>query len=112
MRRTLFGKSPELERLAPPRASFRDTLLFDVSDQQHSADLTFAERRVDSWTFAPWLLFASHIILAVTWLVEGTLPGSHATLASIAVPMAVSLASDVVAGAVLFAWRRLQIAPH
>ena len=48
MRRTLFGKSPELERLAPPRASIRDALSFDVTDQQASADMTLAERRVDS----------------------------------------------------------------
>ena len=64
MRRTMFGKSPELERLAPPRASISEALLFDVSDQQASADLTLAERRVESWSFAPWQLLAGHLIIA------------------------------------------------
>ena len=44
MRRTLFGKSPELERLAPPRASAREALSFDVSDHESSTDVTLAER--------------------------------------------------------------------
>ncbi len=63
MRRTVFGKSPERELLAPSRASIRDALLFDLADQQASADLTLAERRVESWTFAPWLLLAGHLII-------------------------------------------------
>ena len=112
MRRTLFGKSPELERLAPPRASFRDALSFDVTDQQASADMTLAERRVDSWTFAPWLLVAGHLVIAATLLFQGRSADSHASLAPVILPMAASLALDLIAGLVLLGWRRLQIAPH
>ena len=78
MRRTLFGKSTELERLAPPRASVRDALLFDVRDHEASTDLTLAERRADSWTFAPWLLLAGHLILATTLLLQERPPASQA----------------------------------
>ena len=112
MRRTLFGKSPELERLAPPRASIRDALSFDVTDQQASADMTLAERRVDSWTFAPWLLLAGHLVIAATLVAEGRSADTHASLAPVILPMAASLALDLAAGLVLLGWRRLQMAPH
>jgi diguanylate cyclase (GGDEF)-like protein len=112
MRRTLFGKSPELERLAPPRASFRDALLFDISDQQASADITLAERRVDSWTFAPWLLLAGHLIIAATMFLHGRLPPLESVTAPMFIPMVASLVADVSAGVVLLGWRRLQLAPH
>src|SRR3954452_16292251 len=98
MRRTPFGKSPELERLSPPRASIRDALLFDVRDQQGSADVTLAERRVDSWTFAPWLLLAGHLIIAVTLLMHHRASASQATDVSVFVPLGVSLVLDLVAG--------------
>ena len=68
MRRTLFGKSSERERLAPPRASVREALLFDIRDHEASTDLTLAERRADSWTFAPWLLFERSSGLFFGWL--------------------------------------------
>src|SRR5438309_809249 len=82
MRRNLFGKSLEIERLAPPRASVRDALWFDIRDHDSSTDLTLAERRADSWTFAPWLLFVGHLILGVTLLFEKRPPATQAVLAS------------------------------
>ena len=112
MRRTLFGKSPELERLAPPRASIRDALLFDISDQEASADLTLAERRVDSWIFAPWLLLVGHLIIAVALFIQDAGAASHGSIASVLLPMTASLALDLIAGLVLLSWRRLQMAPH
>ena len=68
MRRTLFGKSPEVELPSAARASAREVLLFDVRDHESSSDLTLAERRVSGWTFAPWLLLAGHLIIAATLL--------------------------------------------
>ncbi len=112
MRRTMFGKSPELERLAPPRASIRDALLFDVRDQEASADLTLAERRVDSWTFAPWLLLAGHLVAGATLLIQDWQPVPRGVFASPYVPLAGSVAVDIVAGLVLLAWRRMQMLPH
>jgi diguanylate cyclase (GGDEF)-like protein len=112
MRRTLFGKSPELERLAPSRASIGDALLFDVVDQQASADLTLAERRVDGWTFAPWLLLAGHLVIAATLLIQDRPSASGVSIFSVFVPMAAAIALDLVAGLVLFSWRRMQMAPH
>jgi diguanylate cyclase (GGDEF)-like protein len=112
MRRTLFGKSPELERLAPTRASARDALLFDVRDHETTTNLALAERRVDGWTFAPWLLLAGHLIIGVTLLFEKRPPATQAVLASVFVPLALSLLTDVAAGLVFLTWRRMQMAPH
>ena len=103
MRRTLFGKSPELERLAPSRASFGDALLFDISDQQASADQTLAERRVDGWTFAPWLLLAGHLIVGGTLLLQDRSGASGGGVASVFVPLTAAVALDLVAGIVLTA---------
>src|SRR5436305_1429720 len=63
MRRTLFGRSPEPERPEAARASARDALLFDIRDHENT-NLALAERRVDGWTFAPWLLLAAHVMVA------------------------------------------------
>src|SRR4051812_45398925 len=112
MRRTLFGKSTELERLAPPRASVRDALLFDVRDHDASTDQTLAERRAESWTFAPWLLLVGHLILAITLVLQERPPASQAVLASVFVPLALTLLIDVIAGVFLLFWRRLQMSPH
>jgi diguanylate cyclase (GGDEF)-like protein len=112
MRRTLFGKSPELERLAPSRASIGDALLFDVVDQQSSANQTLAERRADGWTFAPWLLLAGHLVIAATLLIQDSLALLRGGLVSVFVPMAAAITLDLVAGVVLVCWRRMQLAPH
>src|SRR5690242_18930266 len=112
MRRTMFGKSPELERLAPPRASISEALTFDVGDQQASSDLTLAERRVESWTFAPWLLLAGHMIVTGTLMVETAWSHPHGSLFSVFAPLVGSLTLDLIAGLVLLGWRRLQMAPH
>src|SRR6266487_4523419 len=98
MRRTLFGKSHELERLAPPRAPLRDALLFDIRDHEASTDLTLAERRADSWTFTPWLLLAGHVIIAITLILQDRPPATQAVLASVFVPLALSLIIDAAAG--------------
>jgi diguanylate cyclase (GGDEF)-like protein len=112
MRRTLFGKAPELERLAPPRASVRDALLFDVRDHEASNDLTLAERRVDGWKFAPWLLLAGHLIITATLLLQNRGAASQQVMASVFVPLLLSLTTDVVAGLVLTFWRRMHMMPH
>ncbi|HEY7005918.1 MAG TPA: EAL domain-containing protein [Sphingomicrobium sp.] len=101
-----------MERLAPSRASFREALLFDVSDQQASADITLAERRVDSWTFAPWLLLVGHLIIAAALIFQQRSGASQGSIASVMLPMGASLVLDLVAGLILLGWRRLQMAPH
>src|SRR5438270_6381434 len=112
MRRTLFGQSTERDRLAPPRASMQDALLFDILDHEASADLTLAERRAESWTFAPWLLLVGHLILVTTLILQDRPPASQAVLASVFVPLGLALLTDVIAGSFLLLWRRMQMAPH
>src|SRR5437763_17003471 len=111
MRRTLFGRSPEPERPEAARASARDALLFDIRDHENT-NLALAERRVDGWTFAPWLLLAGHLIIGVTLLFEKRPPATQAVLASVFVPLALSLLTDVAAGLVFLTWPRMQMAPQ
>ena len=112
MRRNLFGKSPEVEHLAPSRASTSEALFFDIREHDSTADQTLAERRVGGWTFAPWLLLAAHLIIGVTLLLQDRPPASWTTLASVFVPLTLSLLTDLTAGAVMLWWRRLQMAPY
>jgi diguanylate cyclase (GGDEF)-like protein len=113
MRRTLFGKSPELKRLSPARVSAGEALLFDVRDHEASTDQTLAARRVDGWTHAPWLLLGGHLIIAAALLLQGRPPASFTPLLGVFVPLGLSLLTDVAAGLVMAGWRdRLQLAPH
>ena len=112
MRRTLFGKSPEIERLTPARVSVRVALTFDIVDHESSVDQTLIERRVGSWAVAPWLLLAGHVVIGTALLLQDRPPASSTTLATVFVPFGLSLAADVIAGLILMYRRRLRLAPH
>ncbi|HVM23406.1 MAG TPA: EAL domain-containing protein [Sphingomicrobium sp.] len=112
MRRTVFGRSPEGLVPAPAKASAREALLFDVRDHELSSDLTLAERRVDGWTLAPWLLLAGHLIIVAAVLLQDRSPATWSQLARFCAPLGASLLLDVAAGLVLISWRRLRMAPH
>ena len=112
MRRNLFGKSPEVEHLTPARASASEALFFDVREHDSTADLTLAERRVGAWVFAPGLLLCGHLIIGISLLLQDRPPASWATLASVFVPLILSLATDLTASAIMLRWRQLQLAPH
>lgn len=111
MRRNLLGRSQQAGLHARPRASVRDAFLFDLKDHSDSTDLTLAERRLVAWAFAPWLLFAGHLALALSILLDRPRPSFHA-VAGAALPLAASLATDAAAGTLVLAWRRFQLAPH
>jgi diguanylate cyclase (GGDEF)-like protein len=111
MRRPLFRRSPGNE-LPATRTTAREALLFDLVDHSDSAELQLAERRMGSWTFAPWLIFAGHLVLAVSLVLQQRVPGSSASLGGVYLPLGLSLALDAAAGAVMLLWRRLQLAPH
>src|SRR3954467_10576688 len=112
MRRTLFGRRSEVEHIAPAQVSVREALLFDVRDHESSADMTLIERRVGSWSLAPWLLLTGHIILATSLLLQDRPPASRDILAMVFVPMGLALLIDVVAGVLLQFRARLRMAPH
>ena len=112
MRRTLFGKSPEVERLTPARVSAREALTFDIVDHESSVDQTLTERRVGSWAVAPWLLLAGHIVIGTALLLQDRPSASSAALAAVFVPYGLSLAVDIIAGLILMYRRRLHLAPH
>ena len=110
MRRTLFGRASDLPTVTGTSA--KEALLFDVRDQSESADLTLAERRVGSWTFAPWLVLSGHLIMAVSLLLQQRPAASWAALANVCIPFGVSILLDAAAGLVMLLWRRMQLAPH
>jgi diguanylate cyclase (GGDEF)-like protein len=112
MRRTLFGKSPEVELPADARASAREVLFFDVRDHEANSDFTLAERRVSAWTFAPWLLLAGHLVITATLIFQDRPSADWGTLATVMAPLGLSLLTDLVAGLIMLGWRRLQMAPH
>jgi diguanylate cyclase (GGDEF)-like protein len=112
MRRNLFGKSAEVEHLTPARSSASEALFFDVREHDSSADLTVAERRAGAFVFGPWLLFSGHLIIAITLLLQDRPPASWSVLASVFVPLALSLLADLAGAAIMHSWRRLQLAPH
>src|SRR4051812_30964379 len=111
MRRTLFGKFSDVDRIGPAQISVGEALLFDVREHE-TADLTLAERRVGAWTFAPWLLVVGHLIIAASMLMHDRPPASGGALAAVFLPLGLSLAADVAAGLVMVWWRQLRMAPH
>src|SRR5690348_13802036 len=112
MRRALFGKSPEIELPTAARVSAREALLFDIRDHEASNDFTLAERRINGWTFAPWLLLASHIVVTATLIFQDRSAASWGAVASAMTPLGLSLLLDLAAGLVMIGWRRMQMAPH
>ncbi|HWU93092.1 MAG TPA: EAL domain-containing protein [Sphingomicrobium sp.] len=111
MRRTLFGKNPEVEWIGPQSASPTEALLFDVRDHESSTDGRLAELRVAGWTFVPWLLLAGHLIILLSLVIAPAAFKSSSAVASI-VPIAIALVLDTAAGLVVRRWRGLQFAPH
>jgi diguanylate cyclase (GGDEF)-like protein len=112
MRRALFGKNPEVERIASQSTSASEALLFDVREHESSTDDRLAELRVAGWTFAPWLLLAGHLIILASLLVAPSARASSTALLAVLVPLGIAIAVDVVAGLVVSRWRGLQFAPH
>jgi diguanylate cyclase (GGDEF)-like protein/PAS domain S-box-containing protein len=96
----------------PARASAREALLFDLQDHSNSPDLTLAERRVDSWIYAPWLLLSGHLIIAASLLMQNRSQTSWSALATVYVPLGLSMALDALAGLFMVYWRKWQVAPH
>jgi diguanylate cyclase (GGDEF)-like protein len=112
MRRTLFGKSPDVDRLTAARISAREALTFDIREHESPTDQTLIERRVGSWSYCPWLLLASHVIVGISLLLQQRPSASADVLAMIFVPLTLSMIVDVLAGLALRHRRRLGLAPH
>jgi hypothetical protein len=92
MRRTLFGRSSEAELPTEARTSTKEALAFDVRDHSESADFTLAERRAGNLSYAPWLLFSGHLIIAVSLLLGRHPQASWGSIGSVCIPLALSLA--------------------
>ena len=110
MRRNLFGRPSELPTTTSTSA--QEALLFDVRDQTESADLTLAERRLGNWEFAPWLVFAGHLVIAASLLLQNPAHVASIPPAGVAIPLILSLLLDAASGVLMLSWRKLQMAPH
>ncbi len=108
----MFGKSPEVERLAPASVSAREAIFFDVRDHDSTTDETLIERRVGSWVFAPWLLLVGHVIIAISLLLQDRPPAGWDILSMVFVPIGLALIVDVAAGLTLLFRSQLRLAPH
>src|SRR3954452_7055597 len=106
MRRALFGTATEAELRAPARALVREALLFDVQDHQDGVDLILAERRLASWTLAPWLMFSGHLVLAIS-LLFGRPLSDAGSLGTAAIPLAAAVLLDAAAALMLLIGKRL-----
>jgi diguanylate cyclase (GGDEF)-like protein len=112
MRRNLFGRSPEVERLTPARISASEALTFDVREPDSSTDQSLIERRVGSWCLAPWLILTGHLILTAGLLLQDWPAANWPALAGVFVPLGLSLTCDLLAAMTLIFRRRLRFAPH
>ena len=110
MRRTLFRKSIEVH--PPVRAPVREVLWFDISDHSESADLQLAERRLGAWAVAPWLLFAGHLTILLSFVFDTQLHPSLKALIGVGLPFVSALGLDALAGLFVMFWRKLNLAPH
>jgi diguanylate cyclase (GGDEF)-like protein len=111
MRRALFGQASEAELRAPARASVSEALLFEVQEHQGGVDLTLAESRLANWTFAPWLMFSGHLVLAMSLLLGGPVM-SWSSLGSAAIPLTSAVLLDAAAAAMLLIGRKFGVMPH
>src|ERR1044072_4419016 len=101
MRRNLFGRPSEQELPTVTRATAREALLFDVRDHTESGDLTLAERLGGSWTFAPWIVRAGHLIMAISLFLRDRPSASWGTLTSVLLPFGLALGLDTAAGLIM-----------
>ena len=113
MRRTLFGKSTELERLAPPsRVGARRLAVRRARPrgERRPDSRRATHRKLDLRTVA-FARRPSHSRDHPSFC-RNAPPASQASSSSVFVPLALALLIDVIAGAFLLFWRRMQMAPH
>lgn len=111
MRRARLGISAE-ERTLASRASIREALFFDVASLDSEGDRTLAERRVKGYTFGPWLLAGTHVVVGLALLLQGFGTTSWGMVLGTLLPLSLALALDVLAAVLLHVHSRTGVQPH
>ena len=109
MRRARFAGEAELGDDAP---SIVEALSFDVSPSESSHDSALSEQRVAQLHHVPLLLFAMHLLCAITLLVYSAAIRDAGMLRDAAGPLALALALDCAAAGVIRFRERFGLAPH
>ena len=109
MRRARFAGEAELGDDAP---SIVEALSFDISPSESSHDSALSEQRVAQLHHVPLLLFAMHLLCAITLLVYSAAIRDAGMLRDAAGPLALALALDCAAAGVIRFRERFGLAPH
>ncbi len=111
MRRARLGFAVE-ERTSDSRASIREALRFDIASLDSEGDQTLAERRARGYTFGPWLLAATHVVVGLALLLQGFGTTTWGAVVATVLPLALALALDVFAAVLLYVHPRTGVQPY
>jgi diguanylate cyclase (GGDEF)-like protein len=93
------------------RTSVREAMTFDVSPPDNDDDFILQSKRVSMWAYAPWLLAATHLIVALSLLIFGVGKMDTGVLLLALSTVTIALVLDAAAGLLLAARKRLGITP-
>jgi diguanylate cyclase (GGDEF)-like protein len=110
MRRTRIG-IPDEQKTVSPRTSVREAMLFDVIAADKDSDVAVAAKRVSQFTYGPWLLAGTHLIVGLGVLIQCWSVIGFSLLAA-PLLLAVVLGLDALAAGTLLMRKRLDLAPH
>ncbi|HWI88421.1 MAG TPA: EAL domain-containing protein [Sphingomicrobium sp.] len=111
MRRSRFAKAIEVTEVRE-RASIKDALRFDVSAPETTDEEALCEWRLTGVQHAPLILGVTHLLVTIAYVLLAT-KFSYSSLSDnpfVAASLVVAL--DASAAGLLFAKKRLELAPH
>ena len=111
LRRSRPGFAIE-EKVRAPKATLREAILFDIRSPDNDDDIIVAAKRVAQFTYGPWLLLATHLIVGAGVLFDGFQSQSKDGFASSALILAVIVLLDGLAGIAIILRARFNIKPH
>ena len=111
MRRSRLDVGPRQREVAP-RASAAEAMLFDIRTPETDGDATVLSKRVTMFTYAPWLLGATHLIIGSMLLLRGLGATSWGALLLALLPLGLALTVDACAALVLHYRRKLNLSPQ
>ena len=100
------------ERAVRTRPSVREAMLFDIRSPETDDDFVVLSKRVSMFTYAPWLLAATHLIIGALLVLRGLDNASWGAFLLALFPLGLALTVDIVAAGILFYRRRLGISPQ